>query len=136
LIDRAGPFSFPKSSGHGSRRQKQPAFKQHFLKRLPDPHGQRSFLPSFSASSLLPWTILTPRFTFFSDGNPRRRLLIGLKKCFVFEVLLVYDAPPFLKDAMATTHPWTRIGPRGSEEFICSRPAGRNYCLGVRILQA
>jgi hypothetical protein len=72
--------SFAKSSGSGLRRQKQPFFMQCFLKRFPDPHGQRSFLPSFSVNSLLPWTIRTPRFTFFSEGNPLRRLLIVSKK--------------------------------------------------------
>src|SRR5262249_7068393 len=76
-----GPrWSFPKSSGGGSRRQKQPVLRQHFLKRLPDPQGQRAFLPSRSTSSLSPWTMRTPRFTCVSDGNPRRRLLIGSKK--------------------------------------------------------
>jgi hypothetical protein len=75
------PFrSFPKSSGPGSRHQKQPELRQHFLKRNPEPHGQRSFLPSFSVNSLLPWTILTPLFTLVSDGNPLRRLLIVSKK--------------------------------------------------------
>jgi len=77
---RAGPCSFLESSGPGSRHHKEPAFRQHFLNRLPDPHGQRSFLPSFSESSLLPWTIRSPRFTFDSDGNPLRRLLIVSKK--------------------------------------------------------
>src|SRR6266404_980710 len=43
-------------------------------------HGQRSFLPTFSTSSLSPWTIRTPRFTCVSDGKPWRRLLIGSKK--------------------------------------------------------
>jgi hypothetical protein len=82
-LDRASSGllrSFPESSGHGSRRQKQPAFRQHFWKRLPDPHGQRSFLPSFSVNSLPPWTTRTPRFTFVSEGKPLRRLLIVSKK--------------------------------------------------------
>ncbi len=57
-----------------------PLFRQHFLNRLPDPHGQRSFLLTFSASSLLAWTIRTPRLTCFSDGNPFLRLDIGSKK--------------------------------------------------------
>lgn len=70
---------------------------QHFLKSLPDPHGQRSFLPSFSVSSLLPWTTRTPRFTFVSDGKPLRRLLIGSKKRPVFVVVLVHGPPPFRK---------------------------------------
>jgi hypothetical protein len=74
------PWSFPKSSSPDSRRQKQPVFKQHLLSRLPEPHGQRSFLPTFSTSSLLPWTTRTRRFTLVSDGNPLRRLLIGSKK--------------------------------------------------------
>jgi hypothetical protein len=71
---------FAKSSGPDSRRQKQPDFRQHFLNRLPDPHGQRSFRPNFSVSSLLPWTIRTPRFTFVSEGKPLRRFLIVSKK--------------------------------------------------------
>ena len=49
--------SVSKSNRPGSRRQNRPHFRQHFLNRLPEPHGQRSFLPSFSASSLSPWTI-------------------------------------------------------------------------------
>jgi hypothetical protein len=73
-------LSFSKSSGRGSRRQKRPEFMQHFLNRFPDPQGQRSFLPSFSESSLFPRTIRTPRFTFFSEANPLRRLLIVSKK--------------------------------------------------------
>jgi hypothetical protein len=84
---RTGRFSFPKSSRPDSHRQKQPVFMQHFLKRLPDPHGQRSFLPSFSDNSLLPWTMRTPRFTFVSDGNPLRRLLIVSKKMLLVRVL-------------------------------------------------
>jgi hypothetical protein len=81
LLDRAGPFmSLSKSSGPGSRRQKQPVLRQHFLKDLPEPQGQRSFLPSFSVSSLVPWTTRTPRFTLVSDGKLRLRLLIGSKK--------------------------------------------------------
>jgi hypothetical protein len=72
--------SFSKSSGPDSRHQKQADFRQHFLNRLPDPHGQRSFRPSFSANSLLSWTIRRPRFTFVSEGKPLRRLLIVSKK--------------------------------------------------------
>jgi hypothetical protein len=81
-VQRTGQvrYSFPKSSGGGSLLQKQPDFKQHFLNRFPDPQGQRSFLPSFSVSSLLLWTMRTPRFTFASDGKPLRRLLIVSKK--------------------------------------------------------
>jgi len=80
LFSRQASPSIPKSSGPGSRRQKQPDCRQHFLNRLPDPHGQRSFLPSFSVSSLCPWTTRRPRFTFVSDGKPLRRLLIVSKK--------------------------------------------------------
>jgi hypothetical protein len=46
---------------------------------------------------LLPWTIRTPRFTFVSDGNPLRRLLIVSKKPFWF--LLAHDPPPSCKMA-------------------------------------
>jgi len=73
-------MSVPKSIGAGLRRQKQPFFRQHFLKRLLEPQGQRSLRPSFSSSSLSPWTACTPRFTCVSDGYPRRRLLMLSKK--------------------------------------------------------
>jgi len=65
------------------------------LNRLPDPHGQRSFLPSFSVSSLVPWMMRMPRFTFVSEANPLRRLLIVSKKGLFVEVLLVHDPPTF-----------------------------------------
>lgn len=79
--NRAGfGCSVPKSSDPGSRHQKQPFERQHFLKRLPEPQGQRSFRPSFSSSSLPPLTTRTPRLTCVSDGYPRRRLLIVSKK--------------------------------------------------------
>src|SRR4051812_26108075 len=73
-------MSLSKSSDLDRRHQKQPDFMQHFLKRLPDPHGQRSLRPSFSLSSLPPCTIRTPRLTPVSEGNPLRRLLIVSKK--------------------------------------------------------
>ena len=69
-----------KSSDPAGRHQKRPDLRQHFLNRLPLPQGQRSLRPSFSSSSLSPWTIRTPRFTLVSDGNPLRRLLIVSKK--------------------------------------------------------
>src|SRR5207249_5737227 len=47
----------------GSRRQKRLDFRQQHLNSLLEPHGQRSFRPSFSSSSLSAWTIRTPRFT-------------------------------------------------------------------------
>ena len=72
--------SFPESKSRGLRRRNRPDGRQQFRKRLPEPQGQRSFRPSFSASSLSPWTMRTPRFTRDSDGNPLRRLLIGSKK--------------------------------------------------------
>ena len=40
------------------------------LERLPLPHGQRSLRPSFSSSSLSPWTMRTPRLTLVSEGKP------------------------------------------------------------------
>ena len=91
-------MSFPKSIGGGSRRQKQPFLRQHFLKRLPELQGQRSFRPSFSSSSLSPWTTRTPRLTCVSDGNPRRRLLMLSKKWLfvsMFVIRVSHGAPPF-----------------------------------------
>jgi len=69
---------------------------QQRLKNLPLPHGQRSFLPSFSSSSFSPWTMRTPRLTFDSEGNPRRRLRIGRKEVFVIVVVVEHGAPSFL----------------------------------------
>ena len=69
-----------KSSDLGLRHQKRPLFRQHFLKRFPLSHGQRSLRPSFSSRSLSPCTMRTPRLTCVSDGNPFRRLLIVSKK--------------------------------------------------------
>ena len=79
LVGRAVVCLLSKSSGAGSRRRKQPELRQHFLNSLADPHGQRSFLPTLSCSSLSPWTTRTPRFTLVSDGKPQRRLLIVSK---------------------------------------------------------
>ena len=90
-------MSLSESSTDGSPHQKQPDLRQHFLNRLRDPHGQRSLRPSFSLSSLAPWTIRTPRFTFVSDGNPLRRLLIVSKKWQVFGFSLVHYPPSFVK---------------------------------------
>jgi hypothetical protein len=88
-------ISFPESSDPDSPRRKQPELRQHFLNRLPEPHGQRSFLPTFSLKTLLPWTIRKPLFTFISDGKPLRRLLIVSKAGSIFVDVLVHDAPPF-----------------------------------------
>ena len=87
----------PKKSDPGLRRQKQPFVRQHFLKRWPEPQGQRSFLPSVSSSTLSPWTTRSPRLTCVSDGNPRRRLLIVSKKWLfveLFVICLSHGTPP------------------------------------------
>ena len=86
---------FSKSSDPGSRRQKRPDFRQHFLNRLPLPHGQRSLRPSFSSSSFSPCTMRTPHFTFVSEGNPFRRLLIVSKEHLIVKVALSHGTPPF-----------------------------------------
>ena len=91
---RRSVFSFSKSSGLARNHQKRPDLRQHFLNRLPLPQGQRSFRPSFSSNSLSPWTMRTPRFTFVSDGNPFRRLLIVSKKALVVVVAITHGAPP------------------------------------------
>ncbi len=70
----------PESSGRDLRHQNRPDFMQHFLNRFPLPHGQGSFRPSRSSSSLSPWTIRTPPLTCVSEGKPFRRLLIVSKK--------------------------------------------------------
>ena len=48
-----GLISFSKSSGPVPRRQNRPDLRQHFLNRLPEPHGQRSLRPSFSAQDAI-----------------------------------------------------------------------------------
>ncbi len=73
-------ISLPKSNRPGSPRQNRPDLRQHRLNRLPEPHGQRSFRPSFSTSSLSPWTIRRLRLTWVSEGNPCHRLLIRSKE--------------------------------------------------------
>ena len=77
-----------KSSDLGLHHQKRPFFRQHFLKRLPLPQGQRSLRPSFSSRILSPCTMRTPRPTCVSDGNPFRRLLIVSKKTAVRRICL------------------------------------------------
>ena len=74
-------------------RQKQPDFKQQFLNIFPEPHGQGSFLPSFSESSLSPCTTLKPFFTCVSEGYPFLLLLIGSKGKLIFDVLFHVEAP-------------------------------------------
>lgn len=46
----------------------------------------------------------TPRFTFVSDGNPRRRLLIGSKKG-VFERYLTHDSAPYIDALVNLLYP-------------------------------
>ena len=92
---RTGPCcSVSEKRSPGSLRQNRPPSRQHVLNRLPDPQGQRSFRPSFSSSSLSPWTILSPRLTCISDGNPRRRLLIVSKGHLFLEFVGLHGAPP------------------------------------------
>ncbi len=113
--------SLPKSSHQGPPRQKRPVFKQHFLNRFCDPQGQRSFRPSFSSSSLSPWTMRTPRFTWRSDGNPLRRLLIGSKKVVLLVVALVVwlaHVSPSFQSRWSRHAPSTETigGKKGSDE--------------------
>jgi hypothetical protein len=46
--------------------EKKPEFRQHRLNNRPLPHGHRSLRPSFSFSSLSPWTSLRPSLTCVS----------------------------------------------------------------------
>ena len=110
----------PCSIGAGSRHQKQPFLRQHFLKRWPEPHGQRSLRPSFSSSTLLPWTTCVPRLTCVSDGNPRRRLVIVSKKMAVRQTVRVAWHTSFAEIRFA--HHWTQDTPW---RFAAADP-GRN----------
>lgn len=67
------------------------------MNRLPLPQGQRSSRPSFSSSCLLPWTMRMPRFTWRSDGNPLRRLLIGSNGVIAVKVMEAHGTPPLVK---------------------------------------
>ena len=50
--------------------EKKPEFRQHRLNSSPLPHGHRSLRPSFSWSSLSPWTTLRPRLDVgFAQGS-------------------------------------------------------------------
>jgi hypothetical protein len=95
--------SLSEKSGLGSRRQKRPRSRQHFLNRLSDPQGQRSFRPSFSSSSLSPWTILTPRMTRVSDGNPRLRLLMISKGSLFVDVVVGPHETPLIPENSTNT---------------------------------
>ena len=53
--------------------------RQHFLNLRPDPQGHGSLRPSFSCNSFSACTTRYPRFTRVSEGNPFRRLLLGVK---------------------------------------------------------
>ena len=52
--------------------------------------------PSFSSSSLSPFTTRTPCLTCVSEGNPFRRLLIVSKKWLFVEVACGHGTPPFV----------------------------------------
>ena len=67
--------------------------RQHFLNFRRDPHGQGSFRPSFSSNSLSPWITRNPRFTWLSEGNPLRLLLLGVKGLVGVEVVF-HKTPP------------------------------------------
>ena len=67
---QAPPISAIARSGPAPRRRKQPVLRQHFLNRSPLPHGHGSLRPSFSRSSLSPWTTRRPRLTWVSLRIP------------------------------------------------------------------
>src|SRR6185436_12708740 len=74
--------------------------RQHFLNLLPDPHGHGSFRPSFSTNSLSPWTTRSPRFTWLSEGNPLRLLLLGVKGLVGVDVVF-HKAPPEVASSLS-----------------------------------
>ena len=109
-VHRAGlDCSVPNSSRAGLRHQKQPFSRQHFLKRWPEPHEQRSLRPSFSSNTLLPWTNCVPRLTCVSGGNPRRRLLIVSKRTVVRQTARVAWHTSFAE--IQFSHHWTQDTP-------------------------
>src|SRR5258708_3833801 len=57
-------------SGASQRRRKQPVLRLHFLNKSPLLHGHGSLRPSFSRSSLSPWTTLRPHLTWASLRIP------------------------------------------------------------------
>lgn len=74
-------FSAAKAINHGSNRRARPlhtARRQdnNSLNLRAEPQGQGSLRPSFSTSSLSPWTSRRPRLTRDSDGKPLRRLRV------------------------------------------------------------
>jgi hypothetical protein len=104
------------------------------LNRLPEPHGHGSLRPSFSTSSLFPWTICSPRFTCASLGKPLRRLLIGWKPEPVLVHLVVpHGTRSFRTRRRRSSHVMSsnraRARDRGSHDGPTSRagPACVNY---------
>jgi len=75
------PGSGPNANSRPARyRRSRPSAGSSSWKRFAQPHGQRSFRPSFSASSLSPWTTRSPRRTFVSDGYPTPALTARLER--------------------------------------------------------
>jgi len=71
-------------------RRNRPEVMQHFLKSLPEPHGQGSLRPSFSTSSFSPPRMKhSPRLTRVSLGKPLRRFEVTSK---AWQVGVVVDA--------------------------------------------
>lgn len=60
---------------------KLPEPRQHRLNLFPEPQGHGSLRPSFSQSSLSPWTKPGALFhAMVSEGKPLRRLLVISRK--------------------------------------------------------
>src|SRR5436190_20769501 len=83
----------PKRSSFCENRHVCPCRRQQFLNLRRDPHGHGSFRPSFSSNSLSPWITRDPRFTWLSEGNPLRLLLLGVKGLVGVDIVL-HKAPP------------------------------------------
>ena len=67
---RAPPISAIVRSGPDRPRRKHPVGRQHRLNSSPLSHGHGSLRPSFSQSSLSPWTTRRPRLTWASLRIP------------------------------------------------------------------
>ena len=88
--------------------------------------------PSFSTSSLVPWTMRTPFLTCVSLGYPFRRLLVRSKKGAVFVCLILGIHGSLLVGClmMVCVIPWS-AGEGDRRRMRCHEMAGRQGAEGT-----
>src|SRR5579871_3380264 len=86
---------------------------QHFLKAASRTARTEVVTTELFYSSLSPWTILVPRLTCVSEGNPLRRLLLRVKGRVVGEFVLISHGEPSLRSLDLIT-----IGNRSSAAAV------------------